>query len=174
MLEKSSCCHKTVQSTKKNMITEKVKDCVDWLADWKDILLWVDANVWQLTGPLRCKENGELMLTVRQLSVLPPGLESSGGLDRSAICPRCLGCGIFRGEAFWLACSCLPSLRSICTGSWHTASTISPSLEDWRGPWAPLCLFFLRPAPTGTFRRVPPAVQYRWQFLQKCRGWLIL
>lgn len=50
------------------------------------------------------------------------------------------------------------------------AGLAAPPWREWRAE----LLFFLRPAPTGTFLIVPPAVQYLWQFLQKCLGWLTL
>ena len=44
------------------------------------------------------------------------------------------------------------SLESLCLRVWSRAASL-----------ATLLLFLRRPAPTGTLRSVPPAVQYLWQ-----------
>lgn len=48
------------------------------------------------------------------------------------------------------------SLEPLCLQEWLRAASL-----------AALLLFLRRPAPTGTLRSVPPAVQYRWQPCRK-------
>uniref|UniRef100_A0A7C8Z1L7 Uncharacterized protein n=1 Tax=Opuntia streptacantha TaxID=393608 RepID=A0A7C8Z1L7_OPUST len=56
------------------------------------------------------------------------------------------------------------------------AGTMHPPLDGGTTAWSceDPCLLLRRPAPTGTFLIAPPAVQYLWQLLQKCLGWLTL
>ncbi|KAL6201356.1 hypothetical protein ACLB2K_025070 [Fragaria x ananassa] len=66
--------------------------------------------------------------------------------------------------------STTPSSSNWCTTS--EASYIQASGKSTNSRHGGL--LFRRPAPTGTLRRAPPAVQYLWQPLQKCRGWFTL
>ena len=53
-----------------------------------------------------------------------------------------------------------------------TPASINPAALASKSAAPFLC--FRRPAPTGTLRSIPPAVQYRWHPRQKYRGCLML